>query len=311
MMAPWAAAAEEQEDEADSGEAKEEAKEEEAVNERGERNVVCLEWPEEPLSQYDSRRMQLTQEEYQWAVSLKEAVQSDPELDVISDFMLTQIAVVEEGNMESAIDRVYKLQHYRQEYDVLDTFSESKRRLRELMQLMPGHILYVGFSPLDSNYMGALDFTKMNPSALSSIRGTKSLFAGLYYINHTINPDLAAVRNGVIFLIECEGYSWKAPRFMDLKHTKRCLVDAAFYPYSLQTCKLYHSGVLVNTIFSTVKRYCPPLAKSNIEMGCDDFGDRLDKIFMVPNEEEATERCYEKMVQSLHRRYENERTFRL
>ncbi|CAB9500044.1 expressed unknown protein [Seminavis robusta] len=305
MMEPLAAAEEvevEEEAAADAGEGNEE-------EERGERDVVRLEWPEEPLSQYDSRRMELTRDEYQWAVSLKEAVQSDPELDVISDFMLTQIAVVEEGNMESAMDRVYKLQHYRQEYDVLDSFSESKRRLRELMKLMPGHILYLGFSPQDSNYMLALDFTKVKASAFTSIDATKSYFAGLYYLHHTINPDMAAVRHGAIFLTEWEGYAWKRPQLIDLKIMKRCAMEVRNYPFSLHVCKLYHSGVLVNTMVSAVRRCCPPLKK--VEMGCDDFGDRLDKIFMVPNEEEATERCYQLMVQSLHRRYENERTFRL
>ena len=86
-------------------------------------------------------RMQLTTQERQWALTVKEALQNDPELDDISDFLIAQISLlVEPGNMEEALERAQKLQYFRQEHGIVDSLQAGQRILDAYPVKWPQHL---------------------------------------------------------------------------------------------------------------------------------------------------------------------------
>ena len=58
----------------------------------------------------DPRRMRLQQEEIDNALVIKDAVAMLPELDSVSDFMCTQLALIDGDNVEHSMQRLHQLQ---------------------------------------------------------------------------------------------------------------------------------------------------------------------------------------------------------
>ncbi|CAB9518545.1 expressed unknown protein [Seminavis robusta] len=283
-------------------------------NNRASMNVL-LEWPEEPLAQNDSRRMKLTPDEYRWARHLKEAMANLPELDTLSDFMITQFAIVEEGNLQAAIHRAFNFQNLRREFDILDTCADAKRRFSELVEIMPGHLLHFGFSPLDGNYVFAVDMTKLDTRAADSMEKLRSFMAGAFYAHHAISPDFAAIRQGAIICLDWGGYSFKGTNLPDYKFLKMMFEhNFGSYPLQLNEIEIFNAGVVVSTLMSMVRRFLPEQHQSKMKLGCQlgkQSNDPLDKMFLVPSVEAATCRLVEVLLASIQQRYINECTFRL
>jgi hypothetical protein len=144
----------------------------------------------------DPVRMQLLDHERQWVLAVKAALQSDPELDQLSDFMYAQIAIVESGDIEKAIERAHKLQHYRQEYDIRENYAEGKRAIEAFTRKFPSFLLHFQYMQILGVLSIMLDFCNFDTAVFSSVEGEKVFFAAVYYMNHAFNIDFEAVRTG-------------------------------------------------------------------------------------------------------------------
>jgi hypothetical protein len=105
-------------------------------------------------------------------------------------------------------------------------------------------------------------------------------------------------------------YVWNSDMKL-LKEMKRLYTEVfAEYPFVIKSLKYFHTGTAMNVLIAMLKSVIAEPLKSNIETGCV-FEDRLDKIYLVPTLEEANQRFMHRVTQTLQRRYDQERTFRL
>lgn len=258
------------------------------------------------MGQDDPRRMQLTREESDWALDIKDAVESLAELDNMSDLMYAQLAIICHDDIPNAIRRAYGLQEFRQEYKILDNLEEGCHRLRGLVDMFPEEFLSFSFSEQESIYVLIHDLSKLNFEALKSPKDVHRFFAGAFYLHTIFCPDLASIRKGMLVMIECEAMDWsKKPSFKVLSQLSSQLLT--IYPF-IGYAYFYHTGVFINMMASMLRKLLPKNLGDRLRTGMR-FDDRLDKCFLVPDVETATQKVISEMEKTLKRRYENEKAF--
>jgi hypothetical protein len=100
---------------------------------------------------------------------------------------------------------------------------------------------------------------------------------------------------------------WK--KGIDLNSLKRVWYElGAAYPFKLNKLKYFNSGTAWKLAVSMVKPFLPK--ELTVEFGCQ-FETRLDSLYLVPSLQEANRRLVGRVEETLGRRYEHERTFRL
>ena len=260
------------------------------------------------MGQDDPRRMKLTNEERYWAMEIKDAVEAIPELDNLSHFMYAQLALICKEDVEDAIQRAHALQIFRQEYNLLDTYEDSRRAIRALVDHFPGHFLSFGFSQEDSTYVMVRDLSKLNMGSGPPSKKVQALFAGSYYLYHAFFPDMASIYKGGIVLLECADVDWtNKPDYKVLQQLFREFLSV--YPFT-GSARYYHTGTFVNLMTSTLRRLLPEVFKDKLRTGLTVEGN-LNALYMVPNEDIATQRMILRLEGTLKQRYENEASFSL
>jgi hypothetical protein len=125
---------------------------------------------------------------------------------------------------------------------------------------------------------------------------------------NALNPDFFAIRQGIVFVMECEGYDWKNCGMNTIERVWVELLSA--YPAIFRQIKYFHTGVFANLTASLMKRFLPESIHSKFQLGCR-FEGRLDTFYLVPSLESANDRIVERVQICLRRRLENDSNFSL
>jgi CRAL/TRIO domain len=258
----------------------------------------------------DASRMELSEQERQWAIAVKRGIEGSPEIDNLSDFMYVQLALVHHENVEKALECAHTLQHTRQEYSLLDSFEEGLLIQQKMFQLFPGMYLSFSYAYDEGCYAMVLDICKFTPSVLNSKESMRTWIASCFYVSHSMTPDFASARVGCVYIAECEGYNWKS-NMLDLK-TSEMYWDAfgSVYPLLVHKMKCFHTPMLFNVLHSMNKRFVPEEYFAKVEVGCQYHG-RLDSLYLVPTPEVATQRLLGRLAECVQRRYANDQAFQL
>lgn len=264
----------------------------------------------------DQHRMELTDEEREWAFAIKDAAFEDSDLLPKPDFWYAQLAIVallehgeddREGLTASALERLHALQAFRQEYRADDTFDGALSIVQEFFELFPHHVLSFSFHSSDGRYVFVADQAAMNIRFLGTTAQQTMYMKHLYAFFTAFNPDFFAIRNGAHYVLECDGFDWA--KHMTANLHKRIYTElAVYYPTSFACIKSFHTGVFYNMIYSMIKPYLPSRISSKIELGCQSE-ERLDTLYLVPNPQIAMERQLQRFEAALRMRYHHEETF--
>lgn len=261
------------------------------------------------LDKDDPRRMDLTEEERDWALDIKETVEASSELDNLTDFKYAQLALMDKGNIEKAVERAHKLQLFREEYGVMDTQVDARRHVRKEIELMPRMFMCYIFEA--GNYVMLANWSGFNAECLVDHENMVTHMVANYYILTCYCPDLEAIRQGLVALMECEGSDQQPVRSVHMQLYRKFWSElAAVYPMRFKKLKHFHTGVFINLLYSMIKRFLTPEIRKVIEVGCE-FDGRLDQVYLTPTVEEANARLLQQIDEALGKRYENERTFTL
>lgn len=163
--------------------------------------------------------MKMTEEEQRWARELKSAIlQGDQEDDTplrqivaqnrITDMELAQHAIVSNGDIEESLKRIVHLDQHRKQYGINDTVAQGVESIQLLMQQHPGYLLSVDQCARHHYYVHVVDFAKFRPKEVQLPHDWKIFLRGMYYLQQCFNPTLAAVRNGILAIAECDGMGW-------------------------------------------------------------------------------------------------------
>ncbi|CAB9523689.1 expressed unknown protein (Partial), partial [Seminavis robusta] len=155
--------------------------------------------------QADPKFMEISDQEREWALQIKRTVEASPELDNIPDMMYAHLAIFSQGDLDCAVNRVFNLQAYKKEYNIVDSIEEGKRVIEKYnIQDFQGIVLSFDFDLEAGTSLLVLDPTKLDKSVFKCHRKTKELFMALYYMSQAFFPNLGVVRKGHVQITEFE-----------------------------------------------------------------------------------------------------------
>ena len=267
-------------------------------------NISNIITTEEVLYPGDPRRMRLSNEEIQWAIAIKKAVAGIPELDPLSDYMCAQLAIVEKDNLFGAIAAARALQTLREEYHFIDSYEMAVAGLRKVVQANPRKFLLFCFSTNERRYVLAHDTCQR----VSDAEDLQTYMAGAYYLYQTMSMDFESIRQGIIVLVECEGYDWRQKRSWIF--AKKMFMELIYYYPLRGEFRHFHNGMIFNIWASILKKLLPDRLARSFYSGCR-MDSSLRELFLVPTPEDANARLMERMRIALELRYWHEKSFSL
>ncbi|CAB9514155.1 expressed unknown protein [Seminavis robusta] len=263
------------------------------------------------LGPTDEGRMNLSAEEHEWALAIKEALMANPELeDKPSDFMIAQLAIVHHNDIETAMETAFRIQETREQYKIRDTYQDAYEKLTRSLELHYGTHMYFGFNHEEARYVAVFDIGRFDSRVSMNPRNAEYCFGGGWYCYHAMSPDFESVRRGAIILMECQGYDW-SQRQVDLQYAQRHWSDVAgVYPLMIHRFKCFHTPTVFNIVKAVCKRLIPSHIERSVQLGCQ-YNGRLDALYLVPSVEAARQRVLVRMLECLQRRFAAEQSFRL
>lgn len=269
--------------------------------------------------------MQLSAQERQWALAVKHAVEEDLDLQNLTDLEYAQYALVSQNDVDDALRRARGLQLFRQEYGINETLDQAMELINALIIQQPGMLLSVdkaktnptapeveNHPDLHCHYLMVFDFARINPKALHLPRDKRDMLGALYYLHHATQTNPTLMRNGILFIAECEGMTFDnvnvdfvGPIYREMKN---------FYPINLKEISWLRAATAATVMFALCKPFFPPEVQSKVNLGCefDAFDGRLDELFLTRETPEENAMLILKRVKNhLTERFHNAALFRL
>ena len=266
---------------------------------------------EEEQSESDET-MSLTEEEIAWALDIKEAVREEhPEIEFVNDFWCGQLAIKFEDDLGAALECLQKMHYFRQEYKIQDSWEYGIRMIQEFVALFPEFWMAMEYHEDEGHHVMVCDCAKFHGKKVNkSERDIQVWLSAVYFSSTALSSDFEALRNGVVVLLENEGYEWK--KNFDVKTFLKMITEiSGVYPMQHQILKNYNTGYFMNILVSMARPLMPKDISSRYLMGCVSPMGRLDRIYMVPTVKAANQRLFQAYQEALQKRYANEAAFKL
>ncbi|CAB9520671.1 expressed unknown protein [Seminavis robusta] len=264
-------------------------------------------------------RMQLTDQEREWALAIKQAMAEEEEIleSAISDMEIAAFAIVDRDDIERSLERAICMQAFRMMYNINDNVDEAIDILRKNNIHHPGCILSIDECPNDDGngaHVMVADMAKFNPqSVMDDPKGYRILLGGFYYQILATQPDIQSIRDGFRQVIECDGVSWSNISFQ--LESKKWHELLCFVPMLRKEIKVLRQPSVLACLHSFLRpvmkksmsdKYTYGLAELDIE-----YPERIDNFYLQPTPEAALEGMLDRIRRFLTVRYKNERSFRL
>jgi CRAL/TRIO domain len=258
--------------------------------------------------QLDPKRMELSDEERQWAVAIKERITSCREIDDLSDIWYAQLAIITGGNVDEAVQRAANLQNLKEDLKIRDDYEQGKQVTQNFTESFPGCLLSLDFHDPEGAYISVWDASKFRGWKAPDKKYATMLCC--YYLCHVLNPDLESTRRGSVWFIEAHGFGFNM-EMMNVDLFRFLFADVmGSYPMKLRCMKCFHTPMLYNVLISMVKKVIPADFASKFQVGCIFLG-KLDEFYTLPTPEIAAQKTFATFVDCLKMRYENEKAFTL
>lgn len=154
--------------------------------------------------------METTAEELKWAIAIKEAAFADPEIDCDSfcDLDYLQHGIVAKDRIDKAICRLRNLQKVKRRYGIkaVESVDESMRDITTFLRENPGLMLSLA-SFEDQSHVVCAATIELKASKFKSEESFAIAMRLFYHVLQASNPNIAAIRSGLVFLINCKGSS--------------------------------------------------------------------------------------------------------
>ncbi|CAB9529737.1 expressed unknown protein [Seminavis robusta] len=279
--------------------------------------------------------MVLSNDEKIWALQLKLAAQQeqsssndedDNEMFNLSDFEYAQHAIIAQGNIQEAMDRIEGMHHFRKEYGIDHSGDQIAYYLQEIMKQQPGYLLHLDNNPNTNDGVIAIDAARWDPvKALTHDTNNankdpefnwKVSLIGVYYMHYVVQPSLASIRQGLLTLVECDGVSW---RNFSIQWDNRFHGEMfGNLPVKFKACLAYNTSMIANLVFSMMKPIMPKSMKDSLHLGCSLLGSdeaptnlRLGDVYLQPSREVVQRAIVQRAMGLTAQRRFHEMTFKL
>lgn len=257
--------------------------------------------------------MFLSHAEYDLAVAIRLAVEGDARLTNLTDMEYVQYALTcAEETMEGILGRVYTMQAFRHEYNILDTVADGIQLFNDFTLQHPGMILTVDYLQSTQNYIVVRDLAAWYPARPKTQAELRILMGGSYYIFQCKNPNFTAIRNGMTSMNECMDATTENFSYEGMERLFHELIRP--YPKNQREAFFLNSPEICNMIYSLWKRYLPEKITRAFQMGHQVQGmegHRIDELYKTPTQEIARKKVVLRVYDFLQLRYHNQATFSL
>lgn len=272
-----------------------------------------------PAMQQDA--MRITEEERQWALSIKQAANETDELQPLSDFGYVELAMLTRGNTQEALHRMGGLQAFRTEYGINNSPEQGVQCLERTMHLLPGFVLHLDNCPNTNDGILVWDASVCYPETILSIShegggadyNWRNYVVAMYYMYYSCQPTLVSIRDGLTLMMDCGQVSW-ANVSMDFERRMHEELRA-FYPLKWKRIMAYNTAVIANIGWSLFKQFMSPHMRESLQLGCQvtglDSDTRLRDIFLQPSLEGSRQNILERVRHLIALRNENAGNFAL
>lgn len=265
--------------------------------------------------------MTITSAELETAKGIRKALESCTQYPLNpqrwSDYDYAQQALTctadleDEDATKALMQRMYKLQYFREDYKIQDTVEEGVRMIQRLMEMMPGYLLSVDFAARYGSYIAVFDRAAFQPAKLATPEDMRTFLGAYYYIFQCLSTNSKAIRSGVVFITECQ--DMKEENF-DLQVEEKFLSHLfGHYPFRHKECLWLNTPSVANIAYGLMKSLVPGDFRANWRMGCklDGFDGRIDSLFKMPTLAIAQEQLLSKIESFLTERGQNAGGFEL
>lgn len=265
----------------------------------------------------------LSEDERDYALRLKSAVEASPEIPNLNDLQYAHHALVDTESVEVALHKISSLQTFRKTYGINDTVEQGLHCLRAFMAQQSAFVLHVDVNEQTHEAIRVLDVARLNPRAAMKpcpLRGVdhhwKEFVCGLYYCHTACSPYLSSIRQGVFEIADL--HSLGSHNFsMEFEYRRHGeLLD--YFPLRVKTIMAYNTGYFANVAWNLMKPLMNENVKKRVQLGCQVLEEdgsvsprRLCEFYLQPSNEIAQESVLARARTLLQIRYQNEREFRL
>jgi hypothetical protein len=264
-----------------------------------------------------STLMELTEEEKGWALAIQNKLNmDDPSFaKKVADFEYAHHAIVAKDNVDKALTRIRRLDAFKEEYEIPSkpTVKEAMECINKFNLLAPGFFTSFGIDENDGRHVLSGDYKAFLPDSVNSKADWKNMFAALFYIMEAMQPNIGAIRSGVVWLFECEGLGWKN---FSIEMQKRAVVlfkDS--YPLRIKELSQLNASILMRVIYNVCKPFLSLRVKEvcHLDAKLPDIQERFPKDVLPTTMGGAMSELdmLAKIEESLKERYGNSESFEL
>jgi hypothetical protein len=272
--------------------------------------------------------MAISDQELQWAIQLKHAVNESERLDLqspISDMELAHHAIIAQGNVVEALVRIEGLDRFRREYRIDQSVEQGVSFVLNFMKQQPGYLLHIDANP--HTYEAVMVSDSAAFSDKSALEATSNVTAdeqwricvgAIYYLHYAVlSPTLASVRQGIAATVECDGVGWHN---IGSEYISRLFEEMFSYlPVRFTQIRAYNTTVVANLLFSLARPFMSPNMSRSVQLGHQiadptNFSGgprRLSEFYLQPSLEIAQQRVLQRVQALLTVRLHNDKEFRL
>lgn len=258
----------------------------------------------------------LSEEERGWAIAIKEALtKEDADLATsISDFGYAHHAIIAKDKVSKALKRIRRLDTFRKEHGIpiATTSEEAMEKIQSFEAGSPGMFLAFGQDD-EGHYVSTWNYSAFLPANYQKPEDWKNCFAAFYYLFDAMQPDIAAVRSGIIMLADAEHLGWKNFSLEMEKHAAHLYQDA--YPIRIKHMIMLHSPLIFKAMYALCKPFLSKKVKDAIQLNgkVPEVQEVFPKSILATTMGgyQSTTEMEEEMRKALKLRYSNEASFRL
>lgn len=266
----------------------------------------------------------ITEEEHAFALQIRRAVEEDEELRPLTDFEYAQYAIVTKGNLQEALSRIHGMQAFRDEYGINNSVQQCHEAYVEHFRQFPGYVLHFDIDESTQEPIVVLDLGRFKPNKTMEhtdpskhpdfnwrVEVTRS-----YYQTFFLAPSLAAIRQGVFSIIDCQDIGWDN---FTIEYSQRYHSELwGHQPLKFKNLLCYNTGSVANICWSMIKHLMNANMRETLQLGCQlvemdgaQNPQRLSELYLQPNMQHAHEKMMHKMAELVELRNQNEQKFRL
>ena len=265
---------------------------------------------------------ELTEEEHGWTKALRDAqFYADAEFaKTISDFQYAQHAIIAKDQVEKGLKRIRRLQEFKKAHGIADngsiTIEKAKEIIKKMDEKAPGFIMSFGREEKDGEVHGRHVFSMRYDTFLPANfdeSDINNFFVGFYLWLEACQPDLESVRKGMAIVCECEGLGWKNFSLDLEKRAAKLYQDA--YPIRIKEMSVLHPNRLMKVFYALCKPFLSKRVKEvfNMNVNSEDIKGRYSPELLPATLGGTQDQLdmFDKMIESLQHRLENEASFKL